>query len=174
MGRNQPDEPQQSRLAHRGTHHKRGHHHQHQGYQAHVHSHAGGHFLAQEEQVHGPGKEQQQDKAGQQGGGKDQDLIRIGHGEVTHQPEEDIVKAGVLGEGEEKHDHRRTEGIDHDSGQNQGILLERQFDGGDDQHQKDVAMLPPKAKRATPGNRDRPRRIPIMAPMADPPEMPRM
>ncbi len=39
---------------------------------------------------------------------------------------------------------------------------------------KRVDMLPAKAKKATPGNRGRPRRMPMMAPMADPPEMPRM
>ena len=37
-----------------------------------------------------------------------------------------------------------------------------------------VAMLPANEVRLTPGKRERPSRMPLMAPMAAPPEMPRM
>jgi hypothetical protein len=37
-----------------------------------------------------------------------------------------------------------------------------------------VAILPVKAVKLTPGKREKPSRIPVIAPMADPPEIPRM
>ena len=39
---------------------------------------------------------------------------------------------------------------------------------------KSVPILPEKAVRLTPGNRTSPIRMPIMAPMADPPEIPKI
>jgi len=156
MRRNQPDKAQQPRLADRRTHHEGSHHHQHQGDRPNIHPHAGSHFLPQEKQVHGASHEKEQEEAGCEAGREDQSLGSVGEGEVSHEPEKDIVQACVLGKGEQKHDERRAEGVDHDSGQDQGILFEGEPHRGDDEHQEEGGHAAGKGQQ---GHSGKPRQV---------------
>ncbi len=69
------------------------------------------------------GQAENQYQAREQDYGQDCNLPQVCHRKVPHQPENDVMKATVLGHGDEKHDDGRAKGIDHHAGKQQRFLF---------------------------------------------------
>ncbi|VTR65437.1 hypothetical protein DESC_320034 [Desulfosarcina cetonica] len=122
VGNHQPDKTDQPALADRGADHQRSGDQQHEGHPPDGHAHGRGQVTAHLQQVHAVGIEEDDSEAGQQYGRQHPHMSDLRRRKVTHEPEDNFVQAGVLGDGEQKHDHRGAEGIDHDAGEQQGVF----------------------------------------------------
>ncbi len=78
--------------------------------------HGLGHFFAHQKQIHGVGKPEQYDETGHEHHGQKPHLLIVGRRQITHEPKDDAVKPHILGDWNQKHNHRRAKGIDHHTG----------------------------------------------------------